>query len=258
MAGIFFNVKQLPDALIRQPQELQQGTGISQLSLIGKSTNRILDQSAIPHHPNGDKRVQVRPQGFGVQKGDTAKRHPAACLCPDHAADDVFSLTKLARILLVEPAGEARILATAFILTPSLQLHDLGQRRTEEIPVQGQVTKKIRLPILHRHDERGAGQSVEHPRESIAMPHQIADRISSHRPCPENHPPAMLFKHGQQGLKKGPCISGCLDDKLAVKIILHILAIRLADAHDHSGDLRKINEETVQQVAQVLIHRGSV
>ena len=185
----FLHVEQFAHDFVGVAQQLDQRFGIAQAAFFDKGAHGLLHRQAVFHDAQRHEGVQIDPDRLRVDQRDAAEGHPAAGLAPDHAADDVLRVLQLVRIALVFPAGEARILAAAFVLTPCLQLDDLRHVGAEEVRVQRQVAEEVGLAVLHRDDQRRALQAFEHAGEGATMPHQITDAIRAHRPGAENEAP---------------------------------------------------------------------
>ena len=249
LPGKFFDIEQLANHFIREAEKFQQGSVIRASSELCILAHGILDQGAILEQAERDEGVQLRPHGGVIHKREPAEGYPAAGLAPDHAAHHVLRVAQFLGETLIFPAHERGVLSAALVFTPGLQFNDLGHLGAEEVPVQRQVAEEVALAVLHRHDERRAVQAVEHGGKGAAVPHQIANAVGTDRPGAEDQLAPVRLEHRQHELEKGVRLRWFFEPEAAVKIILHVATIGLADADDHACDLGKFRKEAVHQVA---------
>lgn len=120
------HIEDLMNDHIREPEKFHRGGGIAAAE---KGRHRLVDAGTILENSQRDGRIQIDPNGAGLQEGKSAEGMPAAGLTPDGHSDHASRAREFTSMALAIPPNERRVLASALVFTTGLQLDDFWQRR---------------------------------------------------------------------------------------------------------------------------------
>lgn len=113
--------------------------------------------------------------------------------------------------------------------------------------VQLQITEKIRITIFHGQDKSAAVNAVQHTRQGVTAPDEIADTVGTHCPITQDQQTLFTLKQRDESFQQGIELAWPADAQLTAHQGLHIPAVALTNAQNHPADLREISQKTLKE-----------
>ena len=121
--------------------------------------------------------------------------------------------------------------------------------------IEWKVAKEITLAMFHADDQMRAIDIAQGSLQSIAMPNQITDAVSTHGPCAENERAIFAFKNRQQAQQQSIRLRGTFHMQVGEQWIAHVFAIALANAQHNARELGKIAQCRFDHLTKIRFRR---